>query len=332
MATVVNPAHLQTLDPLGMALGGGIGQGMANRMMEQRQQQEWQKLLGGIMGMYQQQGGLPSGAGFPGLGGMAATGAQQMPNLQGLGQISDPRMQTAALQMLMQQQQTPFGKVPGWWQFATPEQKQAYMDRVGGPMVNIQTGQKLLTGEQRQDIAEEDYRTKMQPSTTLLNTASAAARDILEEIPTKGVWGIGKADLTQKDLLNAYDTYRTEINYDGLSAKERRAADNIWDNLIAVKNRTGYKDIGKGELQWNPRSSEVQKLRQAKPIVPPKQTTNILTRRIKNRDVQQSVLRAVKAADAGQNKQMIYARLMEAYGNRLSESQKLQIRTRILGR
>jgi hypothetical protein len=52
----------------------------------------------------------------------------------------------------IKQAETPYGKPPWWVEGATPQQIEDYRGRVGGPLVQV--GERLLSPEKRQELAE----------------------------------------------------------------------------------------------------------------------------------------------------------------------------------
>lgn len=152
------------------------------------------------------------------------------------------------------------GTIPGWWAFATEKQKQDYMDRVGGPVVQI--GQRLLTEDQRQQIAEKDYQEKMGLSSSDKDLARKSCKTIINQIsPSRMKYIPGARNFRQEQLIDAYKQYQTENDYSSKSAENRKFLDDVWDGQIETYNKAGLKGHGKNELQWDPKDQRVAELR-----------------------------------------------------------------------
>lgn len=186
------------------------------------------------------------------------------PEFQQFPQLQSPQAQQLAIQGLLRNllmsPESQVGKLPGWWPQATTEQRQAYMDRVGGPLVQI--GQKLLEPEQREEIAMEDYRGKVELGPSESKTAINNMKDIIWEMSTgKRSWVPGLKNYDKGRLIEAYKQYQVQNNYNILSLKKRKSLDLIWDNQIKIWNKTGYEKIGKNEFDWDPEDSNIKALR-----------------------------------------------------------------------
>jgi len=156
------------------------------------------------------------------------------------------------------------GTVPGWWAYATPKQKQDYMNRVGGPLVQV--GPKRWTEGQLDEAAQVDYQKKVGLSSSDLNLARQSVKTIISEME-HGTWAgdmKGFKNYKRDNLVAAYNQYRNENNYSGKSAKNRERLDNLFDSQMQTYNKGGYKDHGKNEFDWNPEDARVQALRTEK--------------------------------------------------------------------
>lgn len=150
------------------------------------------------------------------------------------------------------------GTVPGWWAYATPQQKQDYMNRVGGPLVQV--GPKLLTPKQRQDLADKDYKEEMGLTSTELSNARKGVKTLVRETPDK--WAPGWSDYSRDTLLDLYKQYRVENDYESKSEENRAKLDEIFDSQMATYNRVGHPSVtGKNEFDWDPEDERVQALR-----------------------------------------------------------------------
>jgi hypothetical protein len=172
------------------------------------------------------------------------------------------------------------GTLPGWWPYATETQKQGYLNRVGGPMSQVNIGgQPWRAGFVGQpSMGEEavvEHLQKTEPTPSERKTAIDIMKDIIFETPTPWWGALGAKNFRQGALTEAYKNYRIQNNYDGLTEKKRNRLDEIWDNQIKVWNKIGYKGHGKNEFQWNPDNSEIQRLRKgSKTVYPPSISTN----------------------------------------------------------
>lgn len=143
------------------------------------------------------------------------------------------------------------GTLPGWWAFATPKQQQAYMDRVGGPLVQV--GEKLLTPEQRQAKAEKDFKDAMeQKEDTPLSVPQLEGYG--EQMNTrldksKRVWykRAGRDNYPESELFKQWQIFASMHKFKNDTQKEQIW--NMWQNKI--KNRAAEGWFGK-ETDFDP--------------------------------------------------------------------------------
>lgn len=129
-------------------------------------------------------------------------------------------------------------------------------------LVTIQTGPKLLSPEQRQDLAERDYEEKMGLSPGQLDSARKSVKTLFETTPDK--WAPGSADYDRKMILDIYKQYRLENDYRGKTTENRKKLDEIFDGQIELWNKHGHpRDSirGKNEFDWDPMEPKVVELR-----------------------------------------------------------------------
>ena len=101
------------------------------------------------------------------------------------------------------------------------------------------------------------------PAKSSTENAGATARNIIKSLsPGAKIlppWG---SNFTRDMLISAYKNYRAQTGYDSLTEPFKKAFDNIWDNQIESYNKGGYPEHGKNEFDWDPKDTEVLKLRQ----------------------------------------------------------------------
>lgn len=157
------------------------------------------------------------------------------------------------------------GTLPGWWAFATPQQQQDYMNRVGGPLVQV--GPKLLTPQQRQDLADKGYKEEMGLTSTQLSNARKGVKTIVREMG-HGTWlgdMKGFKNFKRDNLIAGYKQYRIENDYASKSEENKKKLDDVFDSQMNTYNKAGYGDHGKGEFDWDPNDERVQALRKETP-------------------------------------------------------------------
>lgn len=172
---------------------------------------------------------------------------------------------------LQQRGQPNIGAIPWASTQMTPAQRQNWLDNYGRG-VTIQTGEKLLTPEQRQERAETEFREKVGLSPAEKNLARKSAEEILKG--TKGRWfsydipGVKTyPDYTQGMMLENYKTWRAENSYDEQTPRKQKELDDVWDAKMALWSKSGVKFdkdniIGKDEIDWDPTDPEVRRLRE----------------------------------------------------------------------
>ena len=335
MATVVGPPILDnSLQQALLRAVQPIAQGMQFMGMQKREQQDLQNLLGYDRDMaFFEQGQYPPetvAAGNRMIGDInqlgAFGGAFPGGNIQGLSpenlnpnlipkpqfpEMTSPKFRGLLGNMLMQQQlQTPlqeaqaeyyrrqsqFGKPPWWAAGATQEEIDAYKKRVGGPLVQIETGQKLLTEEQRKEIAEDEFTSKVTLSSQEKNIASKSAARIIDEAPQgtprwwlpRGLERAGQKNFPKKTLIEIYKQWRLESTYPDKSGPRRKRLDDIWDRIMKTRNRTGKAkhwetgaiiNIGRNEYDWNPNDPDIKALRNYKGARKPGESIEQYTKR-----------------------------------------------------
>ena len=221
----------QQYDPIGLAFGQGLGGGLSNLSGNYLLNQDLQKL----------QNWSGSGA-FPNL--MSPMG-QQM-GLQGLMQnvLGDP-----------------YGRPPWWAKDASQKQIEDYRGRVGGPMVKIETGQALLTPEQRKTQAEAEHRRKLAQK-RLTPTDLKSARDTIKEIVGTAKelpFGVrGGPALKQEDMGLKWESVMASTGYDALDEVAQKQIENEFDRYVGVLNKGKGTLTLRGQYQWDRRKYGTQ--------------------------------------------------------------------------
>lgn len=134
-------------------------------------------------------------------------------------------------------------------------------------LVTIQTGEKLLTAEQRQALADKDFVKEMGLSEAQRNTARKSVKTIISEM-SHGTWlgdMKGFKNFKRNNLIQGYEQYRTENDYASKSTEHQKWLDDNWDSQMTTYNKAGYKDHGKNEFDWDPKDDRVKELR-GKPL------------------------------------------------------------------
>lgn len=160
------------------------------------------------------------------------------------------------------------GKIPYAVTLMDKEQKQKWLDNYGQG-VTIQTGERLLTPEQRRERAETEFREKVGLSTAEKSLARKSAEDLLKG--TKGRWwAYGWADYSQEMMLENYKSWRAENSLDEQTPRKQKELDDLWDAKMALWQKSGIKFdrdniISKNEIVWDTDDPEVKKLRGGTP-------------------------------------------------------------------
>ena len=139
-------------------------------------------------------------------------------------------------------------------------------------LVTIETGQKLLTPEKRQALADKEFSEKMALTPTQQNNARKSAKTIVQEMGTR-IWKWGTKNYARGNLIQGYKQYRTENDYESKSTEHRKWLDDNWDSQMITYNKSGYKDIGKNEFDWDPEDEKVTGLRKETGVPTPKNKT-----------------------------------------------------------
>ena len=248
--------QMQSMQGLGQALGMYLGQRQAGQL----RQEDIRRLQ--AMGPQQDIFNTMYGA-----RGMQAPQAQ-MP------QMESPMGQKLALQgQLGNIFGTPYGKPPWWVQGATPEQIEDYKGRVGGPLVQI--GEKLLSPEQRQEVAEADYREKLTTKAltpTEMKGVQTTIKDIMGEGQTLP-FGIrpGPA-ISQENMSAKWKETMESTGYAGRNKIQQKQIEREFDRYIAMLNKGKGAGVLKGQYKWDRRKYKAGESTS-------KQRVNVLNRR-----------------------------------------------------
>ena len=124
----------------------------------------------------------------------------------------------------------------------------------------------VTTPLQRQQIATSKAREEAygQPAAAKpltrsnISTAKSKALKILKDAPKVWAHQFGRKNYSQATLTEAYKEYRIDQSYDMLLDADKQKLDKVWDNLIAVRNKTIE---GGNEYDWDPESAEIKDLR-----------------------------------------------------------------------
>jgi len=164
--------------------------------------------------------------------------------------------------------QTPYGKPPWWTAGATPQQIEDYRNRVGGPIVNIQTGQELMTAGQRQDLADEQYRKTTQPTRTDRTAFANTAFGILGTLPQRR-WKAGRYNYSRQSVNQGYEQYLNETGYQAANENTKKAIRDSWYGLMKQIKQTGLQtrnfSVGKNEIDWDPSDAKIKQLEGRRP-------------------------------------------------------------------
>jgi len=155
----------------------------------------------------------------------------------------------------------------------TPEQKERWLDEYG-KSVTVQTGEKLLKPEQRQERAETEFIEKVGMSSTERSNALKSIEGIFESTPQGagrwGGWKIGIQDYERETVIGMYKQWLTEQGYEPMTSRRKERLDEIWDGKMTLMNKAGYKfkdkdrgRLGKKEIWWDPDDPEIVNLRSA---------------------------------------------------------------------
>lgn len=130
-------------------------------------------------------------------------------------------------------------------------------------LVTIQTGERLLTPEQRQALADKGFAEEMGMAEAQRNTARKSVKTIVSEME-HGTWAGDMKffkNFKRSNLIQGYKQYRTENDYASKSAENRKWLDKNWDDQMTTYNKAGYKEHGKDEFDWDPKDPKVVELR-----------------------------------------------------------------------
>ncbi len=111
-------------------------------------------------------------------------------------------------------------------------------------LVTIETGQKLLTPGQRQDLATKEYEERMGltpeplPSTEL----DRHERIMIKNINSQKRWAPGFNDYPKKNLLQAFRNYKSEIASEKYPPQHREQLWSKWKNIIANRRSKDWLD------------------------------------------------------------------------------------------
>ena len=131
-------------------------------------------------------------------------------------------------------------------------------------LVTIETGQKLLSPEQRQAIADRDYEERLGLSASDMTNARRSADAIVKRISPRTWTKVGMKNYTRNALIQGYKQYRAENQYQTKTAQNRKDLDGYWDSQIETFNKAGYLKHGKNEFDWDPKDEKVVELRKEK--------------------------------------------------------------------
>lgn len=173
----------------------------------------------------------------------------------GAGQGIQQAIIGGALQRALTPKAPKLGTIPGWWSYATEKQKQDYMNRVGGPLVQV--GQKLLTPEQRQAMADKGFEETMAetPLTTTQITNYGKAMDTrLDKSKRHWLMQPGRINYPESELFKQWQIFANMHKFKNDTQREAIWA--IWQNK--VKNRAAEGWFGK-ETDFDPTDSKWRK-------------------------------------------------------------------------
>ena len=129
---------------------------------------------------------------------------------------------------------------------------------IGQPTVQI--GERLLTPEQRQALAEKGFTEEMGLSTSQINMARQSVKTLVKETPDR--FAPGWFDYSRDMLIDMYKRFRVENDYESKSRENRDKLDEIFDNQIETYNKVGHTNVmGTDEFDWDPEDDRVKEIR-----------------------------------------------------------------------
>ncbi len=177
-----------------------------------------------------------------------ASGLGAVPNWPG-ARPQQPKMQTqfgrdTLTKSLMGGQNV--GSLPGWWNMATPEQKQGYLDRVGGQNINIHgllpSEARGLSGQELEEYLEALRKKKLdEPETPLTEPQVSGYGEAMQtRIDRVDRFRPGMKDFDEGQLFKEWQKFVGMFKFKNDTQREQ--AWNVWRNKL---NNLG------GELEWD---------------------------------------------------------------------------------
>lgn len=227
--------QMQAMQGLGQALGSYLGQRRAGQYRQENlrriqamgPQQDIFNTMYGARGMQAPQAQAPQ---------MVGPQAQQQQLALELGRIYGDS----------------YGKPPWWVQGATQRQVEDYRGRVGGPLVQI--GERLLSPEKRQELAEAEYEKGLttKPLTpTEKKGVQATITEVMGERRTIPFGIRPGAAYSQEEMNRKWEETIEATGYAGRSKVQQKQIEGEFDRHIAMLNKGKGLGVLKGQYQWN---------------------------------------------------------------------------------
>lgn len=139
------------------------------------------------------------------------------------------------------------GVLPGWWNMATPEQRQGYLDRVGGQNINVFGNMpgylQGKTPEQTEKNIEAYRKKQLETDETPLSEPQVSAYGEAMDARVKRVdrFRPGFKDFKEEDLFKEWQKFAGMYHFKNDSQREQIW--NVWKNKV--------NNLGK-EVDWDP--------------------------------------------------------------------------------